>query len=243
MPVFLLTEDLLFPDPEEADEEHGLVAVGGDLRPERVLLAYRSGIFPWPHEGYPLLWFSPEPRALLYPSRLRVNRSLRKRLRRATYEITLDQALPEVMLACGEAPRPEGPGTWIDAPMRRAYGELHRQGYVHSAEAWLDGRLVGGVYGLSLGAVFCGESMFAAAPDASKVAFVFLVRQLQRWGCSFVDCQVLTPHLERFGAVEVGRADFLNQLKLALHTPTRLGPWELEIGPQEVLSGGAVDES
>lgn len=235
MPIFLLNDELAFPDPAGAEEEYGLVAVGGDLRPERVLLAYRSGIFPWPHAGFPLLWFSPDPRALLPPDRLRINRSLRKRLRRQTYEITLDRAFPGVIRACGEAPRPEGPGTWINAGIRRTYERLHEQGYVHSAEAWLDGRLVGGVYGVSLGAAFCGESMFAAEPDASKVAFVFLVRQLQRWGAAFVDCQILTPHLQRFGAAEVPRPMFLRRLRAALREPTRRGPWELEIGLQEVL--------
>lgn len=211
MPPRLLRDDQLLPDPEEADAR-GLVAVGGDLRPERLIDAYRRGIFPWYSEGLPILWHSPDPRFVLEPKHLQVNRSLRKSLRRNPYRLSFDTAFLEVVSRCSEVPRPGQDGTWITNDMIAAYDRLFAQGHAHSVEAWLDDRLVGGVYGVAVGALFCGESMFALAPDASKIAFVKLIHQLARWGFGLVDCQVYTEHLARFGAVEWPRARFLAKL-------------------------------
>lgn len=223
MPVFRLDERLIFPPPELAED--GLLAVGGDLTPERLLLAYAMGIFPWYDEGQPILWYSPDPRLVLQACELHVSRSLERTLRRGTFRITFDAAFGRVVDACATAQRPGQHGTWITAEMRRAYKRLHRLGYAHSAEAWQGQRLAGGLYGVSLGGAFFGESMFARKPDASKAAFVALVRQLQRWGITLVDCQVATEHLERFGASEWPRARFLATLDNALEHPTRRGHW------------------
>lgn len=227
MPVYRLDERLLFPPPERGPRR-GPIAVGGDLRPERLLLAYSMGIFPW--QGEPLHWHSPDPRMVLLADDLRVSRSLTRRIRRADLRLTLDTAFEEVMVACATVPRPGQDGTWITAGMVESYTELHRRGVAHSAEAWRDDRLVGGLYGLSLGAAFFGESMFAHEADASKVAFVALVRQLAAWGIPLVDCQVYTEHLARFGAREWPRRDFLAALHAALDRPTRLGPWAFDEG-------------
>ena len=227
MPVFRLSARLTFPPPELADES-GLLAVGGDLRPERLLLAYSLGIFPWYSDGLPILWYSPDPRLVLETGSLVVSRSLQKSLRRGRFRITLDTAFERVMRACAEVPRPGQHGTWITRDMLRAYGRLHQLGYAHSVEAWQEEELVGGLYGVSLGGGFFGESMFARASDASKVAFVTLVRQLARWGIDLIDCQVHTEHLARFGAVEWPRAEFLRRLAEALQKPTRTGRWRLD---------------
>ncbi|RMH42571.1 MAG: leucyl/phenylalanyl-tRNA--protein transferase [Deltaproteobacteria bacterium] len=227
MPVFQLDERVVFPPPELADES-GILAVGGDLRPERLLLAYANGIFPWPHEGLPLLWHSPDPRMVLEIGALHVPRSLRKRMRRGTYTVTLDTAFDEVIRRCADTPRPGQSGTWITPNMVEAYTELHHLGFAHSAEAWLDGQLAGGLYGVSLGGAFFGESMFAAAPDASKVAFVTLVDQLARWEFDLVDCQVHTDHLARFGATLWPRARYLERLRECLRKPTRRGAWQID---------------
>jgi leucyl/phenylalanyl-tRNA---protein transferase len=226
MPVYRLDDRLVFPPPEHA--EQGLLAVGGDLRPERLLLAYASGIFPWYSEGEPILWHSPDPRTVLLAHELHIPRSLAKRLRQGRFELRLDTAFSDVIGACATVRRPGQRGTWITRAMRRAYVELHRRGFAHSVEAWLGGRLVGGLYGVSLGAAFFGESMFALEPDASKVAFVALVRQLERWGITLVDSQVKTAHLERFGAREVPRREYLASLREALRHPTRLGTWAFD---------------
>lgn len=227
--IFRLDRRLLFPRPELA-EPSGLLAVGGDLRPERLVLAYASGIFPWYDDSQPILWHSPDPRMVLAPGDLQINRSLAKTLRRGTYEVRLDTAFRSVIEACAHAPRPGQEGTWITEEMIEAYVELHRRGLAHSAEAWSEGELVGGLYGVSLGSAFFGESMFATRPDASKVAFVTLVQQLARWGIDLVDCQVKTDHLARFGAVEQPRRRFLAALGEAMTRETRLGPWRLEPG-------------
>src|SRR5262245_23134243 len=227
MPVFRLDERLVFPPPELADD--GLVAVGGDLRPERLLLAYSQGIFPWYSEGQPILWHSPDPRMVLLADDLHVPKSLSKSRRQGLFSITLDTQFAEVIDACAKAKRPGQRGTWITRGMKRAYLELHRQGYAHSVEAWRDGRLAGGLYGVSLGAVFFGESMFARAADASKLAFVTLVEQLGRWGVTLIDCQVHTEHLARFGATEWPRRDYLAALAKALVArETRRGPWRFD---------------
>jgi leucyl/phenylalanyl-tRNA--protein transferase len=227
VPVYRLDERLLFPPPERGPRR-GPIAVGGDLRPERLLLAYSMGIFPW--QGEPLHWHSPDPRMVLLADELRVSRSLSRRLRRGDLRLTLDTAFEEVMVACATVPRPGQDGTWITAGMVESYTELHARGVAHSAETWRGDRLVGGLYGLSLGAAFFGESMFAREADASKVAFVALVRQLAAWGIPLVDCQVYTEHLARFGAREWPRRDFLAALHAALDRPTRLGPWTFDEG-------------
>jgi leucyl/phenylalanyl-tRNA--protein transferase len=227
MPVYRLDERLVFPNPERGPRR-GPIAVGGDLRPERLLLAYSMGIFPW--QGEPLHWHSPDPRMVLLADELRLSRSLSRRLRRGELRLTLDTAFEEVMVACATVPRPGQDGTWITPGMVESYTELHRRGVAHSAEAWRGDRLVGGLYGLSLGAAFFGESMFAREADASKVAFVALVRQLGAWGIPLVDCQVYTEHLARFGAREWPRRDFLAALHAALDRPTRLGPWRFDEG-------------
>jgi leucyl/phenylalanyl-tRNA--protein transferase len=210
-PRLLRFDDSPLPDPEESDAR-GLVAVGGDLRPERLIDAYRRGIFPWYSEGLPILWHSPDPRSVLEPQHLQVNRSLRKSLRRSPYQLSLDTAFLEVVQRCSEVTRPGQDGTWITDDMIAAYDRLFALGHAHSVEAWLDGQLVGGVYGVAVGRLFCGESMFALTPDASKIAFVRLIHQLVRWGFELVDCQVYTEHLARFGAVEWPRTKFLARL-------------------------------
>jgi leucyl/phenylalanyl-tRNA--protein transferase len=224
--IFRLDDRLVFPRPELA-EPSGLLAVGGDLKAERLVLAYALGIFPWYSEGQPILWHSPDPRMVLRSSEIHVGRSLAKAMRRPSFDVRLDTAFAEVIERCARVPRPGQAGTWITPEMVAAYVELHERGVAHSAEAFLDGELVGGLYGVSLGAAFFGESMFATAPDASKVAFVTLVQQLARWGIELVDCQVRTDHLARFGATEWPRSRFLAALEKALATPTRVGAWRL----------------
>jgi leucyl/phenylalanyl-tRNA---protein transferase len=225
--IFRLDHRLIFPPPELA-EDSGVLAVGGDLSEERLILAYSSGIFPWPHEGLPLLWHSPDPRTVLVPKEIHIGRSLAKTMRRGHYEVRLDTAFRQVIRGCSQKYRPDQDGTWITDEMIEGYVALHRRGLAHSIEAWQGDELKGGLYGVSLGGAFFGESMFADAPDASKVAFATLVRQLDAWGFDFVDCQVHTEHLERFGAVEWSRTRFLAALKRALKKPTRVGPWQLD---------------
>ncbi len=235
VPVYLLGSDLVFPPPRLANED-GVVAVGGDCSPERLLLAYRHGIFPWPVEGFPLLWFSPDPRCVLPPDEVHVARSLRKELRKTSLRVTTDQAFGRVIDLCAAVARPGQTGTWITPELREGYVELHARGFAHSVEAWDGEDLVGGLYGVSLGAGFFGESMFARVANASKVAFVTLLAQLTQWGFELVDCQVKTAHLERFGAREVPRDDFLAQLPQLLEAPTRRGSWEIEVTPATSLA-------
>jgi leucyl/phenylalanyl-tRNA---protein transferase len=223
VPVFRLDERLLFPPPQLAEE--GLLAVGGDLSVERLLLAYGLGIFPWYEEGQPILWHSPDPRLVLLADELRVPRRLERTLRSGRFRVSFDEAFDRVIDACARAPRAGQRGTWITREMRRAYRRLHREGYAHSAEAWLGDRLAGGLYGVSLGGAFFGESMFARAPDVSKVALVTLVRALAARGVALVDCQVTTAHLQRFGAREWPRERFLAALEEALRQPTLRGSW------------------
>jgi leucyl/phenylalanyl-tRNA--protein transferase len=226
VPVFRLDRRLVFPPAEYAED--GLLAVGGDLRPERLVLAYSQGIFPWYEEGQPILWHSPDPRMVLLASELHVPRSLRKLVRRGVFQVTLDTAFADVLDACASVRRRGQRGTWITRAMKQAYLELHRRGLAHSAEAWRDGRLAGGLYGVSLGAAFFGESMFARAPDASKAAFVTLVPQLLEWGITLIDCQVHTPHLARFGAREWPRRTYLAALRKALAIRTRQQRWRFD---------------
>ena len=225
--MFQLDNRVVFPRPSLADPD-GLLAVGGDLRPERVLLAYASGIFPWPTEGFPLLWHSPDPRFVLEASQLHVPRSLERTLKRATYRCSLDTAFSDVISACSDKPRPGQNGTWITQEMVDAYTDLHHLGFAHSVEVWRGSQLVGGLYGVSLGGAFFGESMFAHESDASKVGFVQLVKQLGRWGIDLVDAQVHTAHLERFGGVHWSRTRYLAALDEALQQPTRRGQWSFD---------------
>lgn len=237
----MLDERHAFPRPALASSR-GLLAVGGDLDPARVLLAYRSGIFPWYSEDQPILWFSPDPRFVLHTKELVVQRSLKKRVRRGDFEIRLDTAFAAVIDHCRDRQRPGQSGTWITEDLRQSFLALHAQGYAHSAEAWRDGELVGGLYGVAIGGFFSGESMFALQPDASKVAFVWLARQLEAWGFPLIDCQVHTEHLERFGAVEVRRRSYLAGLRAALALPHRAGPWCFDEGfrPQLGTEDAAV---
>lgn len=234
MRIPLLTSEPIFPPTERASPE-GIVAIGGDASPERLLAAYGRGIFPWPHRELPLLWFSPDPRFVLLPEQAHVPQSLRKRVRRGTYEVRTDTAFGDVMRACSEVPRPGQDGTWITDELLHGYARLHELGYAHSIETWQDGRLCGGLYGISLGRAFFGESMFARAPDASKVAFATLLGNLVAWDFVLVDCQVYTDHLERFGAVEWPRRRFLRVLSAALQAPTRPGPWRFDLAPPEAI--------
>lgn len=229
MPVFRIPDEHLFPHPSLAEPD-GLLGVGGDLDPGRLLLAYANGIFPWYNEGQPILWFSPDPRFVLRPDDLKIARSLKKRIRRRDYEIRLDSAFAEVIRGCKKAYRPGQRGTWITPDMESAYIHLHRLGYAHSAEAWLDGELVGGLYGVALGGLFSGESMFARESDASKIAFVWLVRQLQQWGISLIDCQVRTDHLARFGAADMPRQRYLDAVRDLIREDGRPGRWSLDPG-------------
>lgn len=226
--VARLSTNLRFPHPDTATEE-GLVAIGGDVSTERLVLAYSQGIFPWPVEGMPLLWFSPDPRFVLRPSELHVSRSLRKVMRRRPFAITMDRAFAAVVAGCATSERPEGQGTWISDELRVGYQKLHEVGLAHSIEAWAGDELVGGLYGVSLGAAFFGESMFARVDDASKIAFVAAVTHFQRWGFDFVDCQVATQHLQRFGATPWRRSSFLAALRLAVSKPTRVGTWQVDV--------------
>ncbi|MBI2432457.1 MAG: leucyl/phenylalanyl-tRNA--protein transferase [Candidatus Hydrogenedentes bacterium] len=223
MPVFMLDERLLFPPPAFAED--GLLAVGGDLSVERLLLAYRSGIFPWYSEDEPLLWWSPDPRMVITPESLHVSRRLSRVLRSGRFTVTLDTCFAEVMGRCASVPRPRQRGTWIVRDMIDAYVRLHAEGYAHSIECWQEGALCGGLYGVSLGGCFFGESMFSLQPDASKVALVRLVEQCAAWGMPLIDCQTPNPHLRRMGAFEMARARFMRELKLALEKKTRRGRW------------------
>ncbi len=213
-----------FPDPRRA-ADHGLVAVGGDYRPEVLLAAYAQGIFPWPDDGFPHAWFSPNPRMVLLPEELHVSRSLRKLLRQGRFRVSFDTAFDEVVRRCAEVPRPGQRGTWISDELMAGFRELHRLGFAHSVEAWRGDRLAGGLYGLALGSVFCGESMFHAETGASKVAFVALVERLRAWGFRMVDCQVYTELMDSLGAREWPRDDFLDALEVAVREPTRRGLW------------------
>ncbi len=242
MPLWRLGAAHTFPDPRSAGRT-GMLAVGGDLDPGRLLAAYRQGIFPWFSDDEPILWWSLDPRCVLPVSRLHVPRSLAKIIRRGDYTITMDRAFDRVIAACSATPRPGQDSTWITADIQAAYGRLHADGYAHSVEAWRGDELVGGLYGVAVGRLFCGESMFAHAPDASKVAFVTAVRQLERWGFPLIDCQMRTAHLARFGAVEVPRATFLDAIRPLVAQPDLLGPWTCTLSPAEVAPGAGPNES
>ncbi|MFA6507184.1 MAG: leucyl/phenylalanyl-tRNA--protein transferase [Treponemataceae bacterium] len=228
-PFFGERDRYRFPDPRKADE-HGVVGVGGNLSPGMLLSAYEQGIFPWFSEEDPIVWWSPDPRFVLFPESLHVSESMRKVLKKGVFRIETDRCFREVIRSCSLAPRPGQDGTWITEDMINAYSTLHDLGWVHSAEAYRDGRLVGGCYGIRIGRAFFGESMFTVEPNASKAAFITLARRLFEDGVVFVDCQVPTDHLRSLGAGEIPRADFLDALSKALgdslsDAASRRGKW------------------
>jgi len=227
MPVYGLdSEYLFFPDPENAAED-GLLAVGGLLREDWVLKAYESGIFPWFNEGDPVLWWSVDPRSILFFDNLRVQKSMRPYLNSDKYMFTLDTAFEEVMKSCANAPGRGKSRTWISKEMIEVYTSLHQMGIAHSAEIWRAGNLVGGLYGVSLGGAFFGESMFSNEKNMSKLAFIRLCRFLELQNFNFVDCQVPTSHLESLGAKNISRSDYLKLLRQALKAPTLSGKWTI----------------
>ena len=229
MTVFALPTQPIFPDPSLADED-GLLAVGGDLSPQRLLMAYGRGIFPWYSENAPILWWSPDPRLILEPSRVHVPKRLERILRQGVFRFTLDTAFERVIAGCAQTPRRGACGTWIVPEMLAAYCRLHELGFAHSIEVWSGGTLVGGLYGVALGGAFFGESMFYNEPDASKAGFVTLIRALDRAGFILFDCQQTTAHMLRFGGFEVPRDEFLSRLEQALELPSPRGPWSLRDG-------------
>jgi leucyl/phenylalanyl-tRNA--protein transferase len=208
-------------------EPNGLLAAGGDLGLGRLVAAYRHGIFPWYSDGQPILWWSPDPRMVLAPSEIVISRSLRKKLRRREYEVRTDTSFREVMRACAE-PRDGEAGTWITDEMAAAYGAFHDAGYAHSVETWIDGELAGGLYGVAMGQMFFGESMFSRATDSSKIALAHLARQLERWGFGLIDCQMATAHLYSMGAREVPRDDFQRAVSELVNYPARTGAWRFD---------------
>lgn len=217
-----------FPPLEQALEHpDGLLAVGGDLTPERIIAAYRLGIFPWYSNDEPILWWSPNPRMVLFPDELKVSRSLRKTIRKGKFTVTMDQKFLQVIKACAGYRRNQD-DTWITKNMQEAYYRLHNSGFAHSVESWYEGRLVGGLYGIALGKVFFGESMFSLMSDASKVAFVHFVWQLQRWGYELIDCQVQTQHLQSLGAVEIPRQQYRALLDRLCEMPGQTNLWQFD---------------
>ena len=228
--ITFLHGDTPFPPVEQAlRSPNGLLAAGGDLTPARLLDAYRHGIFPWFNAGDPVLWWSPDPRMVLFPEEFKISRSLRKTLRNKTYEIRTDTAFEKVMRACAEPRNKQG--TWITEEMVAAYTGLHRMGYAHSVETCLDDKLAGGLYGISIGRMFYGESMFSRATDASKAALAHLAAQLQRWEFGMIDCQMNTPHLSSLGARELPRTEFIQQLQELIHYPNIAHQWKFDNEP------------
>jgi len=226
MPVYQLNEQIIFPPPKFARKD-GLLAVGGDLCQERLLLAYRQGIFPWFMDTEPILWWSPDPRLVLFPAEFRPPRSLQKKIRQNLFRITTDQAFRQVITSCAQTRRDNNERTWISEDMLNAYCRLHESGFAHSVEAWYEDKLAGGVYGVSLGRCFFGESMFTLIRDASKVALAALVGHLCENSFDFIDCQITNPHLVRLGAREIPRTLFLKQLAKALEAPSITGRWSI----------------
>lgn len=211
MPLFALDNELIFP-PADLAEPDGLLAIGGDLSPERLLLAYRNGIFPW-YEGEHILWWCPDPRFVLFPDELKVNKSMEKLLNKNEFEFTINKAFKEVIYLCKEIKRPGQNGTWITDEVEKAYYKMHELGHAHSAEVWKEGKLVGGLYGIKLGKVFFGESMFSKMSNASRFAFIKYVKQLKQEGIQLIDCQVYTKYLESFGARMIERKEFIKLIK------------------------------
>lgn len=224
MPVYQLPQEPVFPDPEEA-QPSGLLAVGGDLSAQRLVQAYAHGIFPWFSKGDPILWWSPDPRMVLYPDKLKLSKSLLRNIRNGGFRVSFDTDFRAVIEACARVPRNDQDGTWITPEMVQAYIRLHESGIAHSVEVTRNNKLVGGLYGLSLGKAFFGESMFYLERDASKIALYFLVERLKAWAFSFIDAQMETEHLKRLGAQAIARHAFLEQLAAALEHPTKRGKW------------------
>jgi leucyl/phenylalanyl-tRNA---protein transferase len=224
MTVFLLNDSLVFPDPRCAESD-GLVAVGGDLRIERLILAYQNGIFPWYSEGNPIMWFSPDPRLVLFPDRLRVSKSLTKVIKSEVFEVRFDTCFEEVIMRCATIKRQNQDATWITNDMIDAYVIMHYEGFAHSVETFYEDKLVGGLYGISLGGAFFGESMFHSMSNASKVSLYRLVEKLKLWRFDFIDSQISTNHMKSLGAREVHRESFLAMLELTLKRKTRRGKW------------------
>jgi leucyl/phenylalanyl-tRNA--protein transferase len=226
--IAILHDRTPFPPVEQAlRKPDGLLAAGGSLNAARLLDAYRHGIFPWFNTDDPILWWSPDPRTVLYPEKFRISHSLIKTLRKRVYEVRTDTAFERVMRACA-APRNGQPGTWIHEEMIAAYTTLHRMGYAHSVETWKAGELVGGLYGLAIGRMFYGESMFSVEADASKVALAHLSAQLSRWNFGMIDCQMYTPHLGSLGACKIPRTEFIRRLQELIHYPDIASPWLFE---------------
>jgi leucyl/phenylalanyl-tRNA--protein transferase len=209
--MVFLGKDLVFPDVESASYD-GILAIGGDLHPDRLILAYKSGIFPWYNEGEPIIWYSPNKRMVLFPENLKISKSMRQLMRRNEFKITYNKAFPKVIEACQKSPRNEQDGTWITNDMMKAYIKLHELGFAKSVEVWKGDELVGGLYGIDLGHIFCGESMFSKVSNTSKLAFIYLVEKLQKKDYKLIDCQVYNEHLESLGAEEVSRKEFMEVL-------------------------------
>lgn len=224
MPLFRLTKELVFPDPSYAEDD-GLLAVGGDLSVERLLLAYSNGIFPWYEEEGPVLWWSPDPRLILFPENFIVSKSLKQKLDHELFRVEFDTNFEDVIRQCASVRRKDQENTWITKEMANAYIDLHKHGYAHSVETYLDGKLVGGLYGLSLGKAFFGESMFHIKTDASKIALYYLIEKLKLWGFHFVDAQAKTSHLISLGAEEISRKKYLKLLRSALDYSTKREKW------------------
>ena len=227
MPVFLLSDKISFPPTYLASKE-GLLAVGGDLSQKRLLLAYHTGIFPWFSDDEPILWWSPDPRLVLYPEEIRVSKTLKKIIKKNMFHVTMDSAFVKVINQCAKIRLQNNQGTWIVKEMIDAYCKLHESGFAHSVEAWYQGELAGGLYGVSLGKCFFGESMFTRVNNASNIALVKLVEYLNALSFDMIDCQLTTEHLLRFGAKEIPRVSFLKQLKESLKAPTKKGKWCFE---------------
>jgi len=226
MPIFRLSEKISFPPPHFAEPE-GLLAVGGDLSEKRLLLAYRMGIFPWFSQGDPILWWSPDPRMILYPDELKISKRLRRIIKQEIFTVTSDTVFESVIRSCAQSRSKDRQDTWIVDDMIKAYCRLHESGYAHSIEVWQKEVLAGGLYGVSLGGCFFGESMFTRVSNASKVALAALCEFLQRMSFDFIDCQVFTAHLLRMGAREIDRSLFLKELERTLKRPTLRGKWRL----------------
>ncbi len=225
MPVEISRKNNEFPDPDEADES-GLLAIGGDLSIERLKLAYSKGIFPWYEDGMPILWWTPDPRMVLFPERMIISHSLKQSIKKQQFTISIDKAFEKVISNCSKTPRKGEDGTWITREMKNAYIRLHEAGYAHSAEAWLDGELAGGLYGVALGKVFFGESMFHNVTNASKVALYYLVEKLQSWNFRIIDAQVYTNHLESLGGELIPRRKYMQILEEARRVEDVKGSWE-----------------
>lgn len=237
-----LDEDTYFPFPavETAATEEGIVAAGGNLSPGMLLSAYKQGIFPWYSDDEPILWWSPDPRFVLFPDELHVSHRMERVLRKKEFRVTFDHAFDSVIEACRTAPRPGQDGTWITAAIVEGYGRLHELGYAHSVESWKEGELVGGLYGVSLGSIFFGESMFTRVPNASKAALIELVARLRTVGVTLIDCQSYTSHLESLGARNIARSEFFELLAAALEGETLRGRWDE--GPERASEADGAKE-